>query len=151
MGREQQLWVQRVDHGVANALEWQLRVVRHVRLLLEFNVLGGRGDVPPAVEQSVKSSSPKRLRTRGNGDSVFERLRDCRPSGDDAGTGAALNPRKLKRAARRACCFCALRLRLKRAWSNALGTKKTPSWCLGLSGVGGPKRTSVCLKLNFHF
>ena len=41
---------------------------------------------------------------------------DCRPAGDDAGTGAALNPRKLKRAVRRACCFCALRLRPKRAW-----------------------------------
>ena len=26
---------------------------------------------------------------------------DCRPAGDDAGTGAALNPRKLKRAVRR--------------------------------------------------
>ena len=37
--------------------------------------------------------------------------------GDDAGTGAALNLRKLKRAVRRACCFCTLHLRPKQAWS----------------------------------
>ena len=55
---------------------------------------------------------------------MCKRLTDCRPLGDDAETGAALNPRKFKRAARRACCFCALRLLLKQVWPESLGTKK---------------------------
>ena len=62
-------------------------------------------------------------------------LRDCRPAVDDAETGAALNPRKLKRAARRACCFCTLRLRLKQAWSQVLGTKKPQAFAWGFLGL----------------
>ena len=60
---------------------------------------------------------------------------DCRPAGDDARTGAAHNPRKLKRAARRACCFCALPLRLKQAWSQVLGTKKPQAFAWGFLWV----------------
>ena len=62
-------------------------------------------------------------------------IEDCRPAGDDARTGAAHNPRKLKRAARRACCFCALPLRLKQAWSQVLGTKKPQAFAWGFLWV----------------
>ena len=76
---------------------------------------------------------------------------DCRPAGDDAETGAALNPKKFKRATKARLLFLRPSPPTQASLVAGFGHKKTPSVCSGLSGVGGPKRTSVYLKSNFHF
>ena len=88
-----------------------------------------------SVGTIVSTTKKKKPRCRSDNGAFYLIDEDCRPAGDDAGTGAALNPRKLKRASRRACCFCTLRLRLKQAWSQVLGTKKPQACAWGFLGL----------------
>ena len=70
----------------------------------------------------------------------LRRLRDCRPAGDDTGRGGCSQPQKVQARREARLLFLRPAPPTQASLAGFFGHKKTPSICLGLSGVGGPKR-----------